>query len=61
MALEDKIDGAKNKVVGKAKEVEGKVTGDETREAEGKAQGLLGKGKDAADDVVEDIKEKFDK
>ncbi|MCT0022430.1 CsbD family protein, partial [Weissella confusa] len=28
MALEDKIDGAKDQVAGKAKEVEGKVTGD---------------------------------
>ena len=59
MALEDKIDGAKDQVAGKAKEVEGKVTGDETREVEGKVQGLLGKA--AAEDVVEDIKEKFDK
>ena len=52
MALEDKIDGAKDQVAGKAKEVEGKVTGDETREVEGKVQGLLGKAKDAFGDVT---------
>lgn len=61
MALDDKLDGLKDEVVGKAKEVEGKVTGDDLRETEGKAQGLLGKAKDAASDVVDDIKEKFDK
>lgn len=46
MALDDKLDGLKDEVVGKAKEVEGKVTGDDLRETEGKAQGLLGKAKD---------------
>ena len=32
MALDDKLDGLKDEVVGKAKEVEGKVTGDDLRE-----------------------------
>ena len=41
MSLEEKFDSAKDQVAGKAKEVEGKVTGDKTREAEGKAQGVL--------------------
>ncbi|GLY45659.1 hypothetical protein Llac01_10360 [Leuconostoc lactis] len=38
MSLEEKFDSAKDQAAGKAKEVEGKVTGDKTREAEGKAQ-----------------------
>ena len=33
-----------DEVEGKAKEVEGKVTGDEDRELEGKAQGHVGRG-----------------
>lgn len=61
MALEDKLENAKDKVVGKAKEVEGSVTGDTAREVEGKAQGLFGKIKDKVEDAVEDVKEKFDK
>ena len=46
MSLDDKIDSTKDKVSGKAKEVEGKVTNDKAREAEGKGQGILGKAKD---------------
>ncbi|WP_439023130.1 PhoH family protein [Salmonella sp. NW1267] len=34
MSLEDKAKNAKDKVSGKAKEVEGKATGDKTREAQ---------------------------
>lgn len=30
--------GLKDKIIGKAKEVEGKLTGDKSREVEGKAQ-----------------------
>ncbi|MGR8809830.1 CsbD family protein, partial [Leuconostoc citreum] len=43
MSLEEKFDSAKDQVAGKAKEAEGKITGDESKEAEGKAQGFLGK------------------
>lgn len=35
--------GLKDKVIGKAKEVEGKITGDKLREAEGKTQVAKGK------------------
>jgi uncharacterized protein YjbJ (UPF0337 family) len=62
------LDGLKDEAAGKTKEVYGKVTGDAETEAEGKAQGLIGKAKeklgdvkDAASDLVEDVKEKFDK
>ena len=60
MSVEEKFDSAKDQVAGKAKEVEGKVTGDKTREAEGKAQGGLGKVKETFSDVKEEVKEKFE-
>lgn len=60
MSLEEKFDSAKDQVAGKAKEAEGKVTGDKTREAEGKAQGVLGKVKETFSDVKEEVKEKFE-
>ena len=41
--------GMGNKVVGKAKEVKGAVTGDKKTEAEGKVQGAKGNVKRAAD------------
>jgi uncharacterized protein YjbJ (UPF0337 family) len=44
MALEDEAKG-------KAKEFEGKVTGDKSREAEGKVDQAVGKAKDIAEDV----------
>jgi uncharacterized protein YjbJ (UPF0337 family) len=37
MGLGDKISNAKDDLVGKAKEAQGKATDDESREAEGKA------------------------
>lgn len=37
MGLGDKFENAKDDLVGKAKEAEGKLTDDESREAEGKA------------------------
>lgn len=40
-----------DKITGKAKEVAGKVRGDEELEAEGKAQQLKGKVGEAADDA----------
>lgn len=60
MSLEEKFDSAKDKVAGKAKEAEGKVTGDKTREAEGKAQGVLGKVKETFSDVKEAVKDTLD-
>ncbi|KRN75622.1 hypothetical protein IV73_GL000110 [Weissella kandleri] len=66
MALDDKLDGMKDQAVGKTKEVSGKVTGDKQTEAEGKAEGLMGKAKekfgdvkDAASDMAEGVKEKL--
>ncbi|MBA2741432.1 MAG: CsbD family protein [Actinobacteria bacterium] len=47
-----------DRIEGKAKEVEGKITGDESREAEGKTQSTWGEAKDKADDAWEDVKDK---
>jgi uncharacterized protein YjbJ (UPF0337 family) len=47
-----------DRIEGKAKEVEGKLTNDESREAEGRAQGTWGEAKDKADDAWEDLKDK---
>jgi uncharacterized protein YjbJ (UPF0337 family) len=47
-----------DRIEGKAKEVEGKITGDESREAEGRTQSKWGEAKDKAEDVVEDVKDK---
>lgn len=47
-----------DRIEGKAKEVEGKVTGDESREAEGRTQGKWGEIKDKADDALEGAKDK---
>ncbi len=49
--------GLKDKIIGKAKEVEGKLTGDKTREVEGKAQQVKGKVKAKAKKVKEDIED----
>ncbi len=47
----------KDKIIGKAKEVEGKLTGDKSREVEGKAQQVKGKVKAKAKKVKEDIED----
>ena len=52
--------GTEDQVAGKAKELEGKVTGDEVREGEGKGQGLVGKAKDKASDAADSIRGKDD-
>ncbi|MBA2423936.1 MAG: CsbD family protein, partial [Actinobacteria bacterium] len=49
-----------DRIEGKAKEVEGTITGDESREAEGKAQGNWGETKDKADDAWDGAKDKAD-
>jgi uncharacterized protein YjbJ (UPF0337 family) len=47
-----------DRIEGKAKELEGKVTGDESREAEGRTQGKWGELKEKTDDAWEDVKDK---
>lgn len=47
-----------DRIEGKLKETEGSLTGDEAREAQGKAQGAWGKTKDKADDAWDEAKEK---
>lgn len=47
--------GLKDKIIGKAKEVEGKLTGDKSREVEGKAQKTKGKVKAKVKQVKDDI------
>ena len=47
-----------DRIEGKAKEIEGEITGDESREAEGEIQGKWGDVKDKVDDVWEDAKDK---
>lgn len=49
--------GLKDKVIGKAKELEGKITGDKTREVEGKVQQAEGKVKAKAKKIKEDFEE----
>jgi uncharacterized protein YjbJ (UPF0337 family) len=48
----------KDRVEGKVKEVEGKLTDDESREAEGKLQGEYGEKKDEAKGAWENLKDK---
>jgi uncharacterized protein YjbJ (UPF0337 family) len=45
----------KDKVTGKLKETEGKVTGDEVRESQGKTEKNWGKAKDKARDVKDKV------
>ena len=47
--------GLKEKVIGKGKEVEGKITGDKSREVQGKAQKAKGKIKDKAKKLKDDL------
>jgi len=53
----DKVDALKDRATGKAKELEGKVTGDKTRETQGKAENLKGKVKEKLTDAKDDAKE----
>jgi uncharacterized protein YjbJ (UPF0337 family) len=48
--------GLKDEVTGKAKEAEGKLTDDKSREAEGQLDQAKGKAKDALDDVKDAAK-----
>jgi uncharacterized protein YjbJ (UPF0337 family) len=47
-----------DRIEGKAKEAEGKLTGDESREAEGRMQDKWGETKDKAGDAFEGAKDK---
>ena len=49
----------KDKIEGKAKEVEGKLTDDKSREVEGKTQHAWGDAKDKAKDTADDVREKI--
>ena len=53
--LEETV-GLKDDVTGKAKEAEGKISGDKTREAEGKLDQAKGKAKDTIDDTKDAVK-----
>ena len=48
----------RDKIEGKAKKFEGKLTGDESREAEGRIQEKGGEAKDAPKRMWEDLKDK---
>jgi uncharacterized protein YjbJ (UPF0337 family) len=48
----------KDRIEGKAKKFEGKLTGDESREAEGRLQEKGAKAKDAPKEMWEDLKDK---
>lgn len=49
--------GLKDKIIGKAKEVEGKITGDKSREVQGKAQQVKGKIKAKAKKLKDDLED----
>jgi uncharacterized protein YjbJ (UPF0337 family) len=50
----------RDRIEGELKETEGKLTDDELREGEGKAQSAWGEAKDKADDAWDEAKEKVD-
>ncbi|MGQ5708576.1 CsbD family protein [Lactobacillus sp. PSON] len=56
----NKETGLKDKVIGKMKEVEGKVTGDKLREAEGKTQKKKGEVIDRVNKIKKDAEETID-
>lgn len=56
MGLGDKMDNIKDDLAGKAKEAEGKVTGDESREAEGKVDQSKADFKKAGENIKDAFK-----
>lgn len=48
-----------DQIEGEAKEQTGKLTDDESTEAEGKAQGAFGDAKEKAEDVKDEIEERM--
>ena len=53
----DQTTGRAKEVTGKIKEVAGKLVGDETLEAKGKVQGIIGKAQAKYGDVKQDVKD----
>ena len=51
-------DAQKDKLAGKAKEAEGKLTGDEVREGQGKAQQTWGDAKEKVDDAADEVRDR---
>lgn len=56
MGLGDKMDNIKDDLIGKAKEAQGKLTDDESREAEGKADQSKADVKKAGENVKDAFK-----
>ena len=50
----------KDQIEGTIKEGVGKLTGDDSKETEGKAQGAWGDVKENAGDAVDDVKDRLD-
>jgi uncharacterized protein YjbJ (UPF0337 family) len=50
------VAGQKDRIAGKAKELQGKLTGDADKESEGKAQNAEGKLEKRAEDVIDRTK-----
>lgn len=57
MADQDRIDGAAKNFGGKAKELAGKVTGDEKLQAEGKADQVVGKVQNAIGGIKDSLRD----
>ena len=57
MPDQDRIDGAAKNMGGKAKELAGKVTGDEKLKAEGKADQLSGKVQNAVGGIKDSLRD----
>lgn len=51
-------DAQKDKLEGKAKEAEGKLTDDELREGQGKAQQAWGDAKGKAEDAADEVRDR---
>lgn len=67
MAIDQKLDSTKDKVGGKVKEVEGRVTGDHKKQAEGQTEqvvghlkGKLADAKEKAQGVVDEAKSQIE-
>jgi uncharacterized protein YjbJ (UPF0337 family) len=52
-------DGMLDKIKGKFKETEGKVTGDELREKQGQAEQTIGEGKEKLEDAKDEAREQI--
>ena len=55
----DKAEGALEQAKGKVKEKVGELTDDESLENEGKVQGAFGDVKEGAEDLKDDVKDRF--